>query len=342
VLFVAWGNLLPAYPQEDPNLLDQQGILQFLNQTVAWYQRTAVEQQVATTPGDLLYATDDRPVGDQIVHLSFDFARAGAQLLDRNPSAGPASASGDSRYQNLSAIAARLDDESSKTQAELDSFRNKLEKVSPRERQAVESQIAETQSELALLQARRSVVRSMMQFIGGTTVPGGLEPQIEALERSVPIMNADTKTGANPSAALAAAGSSRAFEPTGIWSILRELFRLSEKIDTINENIRQTDALKQSAKRLQSPLMNRMKEAVRQSEGIASQPDSRDPVVLAQQKSTLDALTGQFKLLSSTLLPLSKQQILLDVYRKNLVAWQAAVKQEYSTNIKSLLVRLLA
>ena len=336
----------PGLPDTSaPATLDQPTILHFLNQAVSWYQSMAVERQVANTPSDIMFATDDRPVAEQIVRLSFDFARAGAQLLDKSPNAS-SQVSGDARYQRLSQTEAKLDDQLNQTRAELDAFRQKLEKAPPRQRKTLESSIAETQSELALLQARRNVTHTLLQFIGGAAEPGGLSSQIEALERSVPsVLTGDTQTA--PHSASSAASSTapmapdRSVQPTGIWGILQELFGLSKKLDAIKENTRQTNDLKQSLKQIQAPLINRLKDMVHQSDSILNQPDSHDPAVLEQQKSTLDALTAQYTLFSSALLPLGKESVLLDVYAKNLGNWQGAVKSEYSANIKSLLVRLL-
>ena len=345
VLGLILAGTCPGLPQAGPaDSLDQQTIVQFLNQTVSWHQRMAVERQVATTPGDILFATDDRPVADQVVRLSFDFARAAAQLLDKSSNAA-LQTSGDSRYQRLSQTAAKLDDQSNQTRAELDGLRQKLEKASPRERKALESAIAEVQSELALLQARRNVTRSLLQFIGGTAEPGTLASQIEALERSVPgVLTGDNQASSTPAStasSTASAATDRSYQPSGIWGILRELFGLSQKLDAIKENVQQTADLKQALKQVQAPLINRLKDMVRQGDSIVNQPDSHDPAVLAQQKASLDALTGQYTTLSSALLPLGKESVLLDVYAKNLSNWQGTVRSQYRTNIKSLLVRLL-
>ena len=347
VLLVTLWSVHTAFPQESPaSLLDQRAILQFLNQTVSWYQRLAVERQMATTPGDMLFASDNRPVADQVVRLTFEFARNGGQLLNKNATASATQAASDGGYQRMSQAASMLDNQINQTRTELDSLRKKLEKATSRERKAVESSIAETQSELALLEARRDILQTMLQFIGGAAEPGGLNSQIEALQRSVPRVESggQTTTGVpnNPAPESLTASAIARFQPAGIWDILRELLALSRKLDVIDEDIRQTDELKQNLNKIQTPLGDHVKAMVRQSDSILKEPDSQDPAVLAQQKSTLDALTAQFKLISSTLVPLGEAAILLNIYGKNLSNWQAAVKSEYSTNLKGLLLRLLA
>lgn len=344
LFFGVWFASFPSALAQDAsaNPLDQQKVLAFLNQTVTWYQRVALERQVAATPGDILFTTDNRPVADQVVRLSFEFARTTNQLLGRSPNA-PAPPSSDARYQRLAQAASKSDDQSNKTRSDLDALRQKLETAKPRERKTLESAIAENQSELALLQARADVLRSMMQFIGGAAEPGDLTFQIEALERSVPsAATADQQSAKSNPESPTLVASGRGLEPSGIWEILRALFGLSRKLDVISQSIRQTDELKQAVKSLQVPLVDRMKAMLRENDSILKQPNSQDPIVLAQQKSKLDAMTTQFKQLSSSVLPLSKESILLDTYGKNLSDWQASVKGEYSTDIKTLLLRLLA
>lgn len=335
-----------AFAQGDsPKPLEPQDVIQFLNKNISWHQHLAVQRQTSLTPEDILLAGDDRSIADQIVRLSFDFARASSQLLENSPGSATTARSSDARYQSLSKSATKLDDQIKQSRADLDALRQKLETSSPRQRKTLESGIAEAQSELALLQARRDAVHSLLQFLGGAAEPGGLAAQIDALEKSIPVAlnnDASLRGGSNPdfSAALAAA-STRVLEPSGLWQTLRALFRVSGKLRTIDESVDQTNQLLDSVKQLQNPLRDRLKSMVRQSDAIVQQPDSQDPAVLAQQKSTLDGLTSQFKVLTAALLPLSKEAILLDSYKKNLGNWRTAVKSEYTANAKSLVAQLL-
>jgi small-conductance mechanosensitive channel len=335
---------LPVAAQDNPpHTLDQPTILQFVNQSVSWYQRMGIERQVATTPGDMMFATDNRPLAEQIVRLSFDFARNAGPLTGKNAANGLPAPPGDTRFQQLSQLKAKLDNQAKQTQGELDALREKRDKAPARARKAIDSAIGETQSELDLLNTRRGVVDSILQFLGGAAEPGELTSQIDTLERSLPGIaggNSASNVPSNPAAASVVAPAG-VFEPSGIWGILRELFSLSTKLDAINENQRQTDNLKQTVQQIQTPLVDHLKAMVRQSDGIVSQADVPDPAVLAQQKATLDNLTAQFKQIAPATLALSKETILLDAYSKNLGNWRAAVKSDYSTNLKSLLIRLV-
>src|ERR1700678_4017725 len=54
----------------------KQQVLAFLVETIDWYRLLSVEQQIATEPTDVLFLEDNRPIGVQVVRVSFDFARA--------------------------------------------------------------------------------------------------------------------------------------------------------------------------------------------------------------------------------------------------------------------------
>ena len=335
-----------AFSQASPsNSLNQRDVIQFLKETVDWYHARAVEQQIATNPGDILFVNDDRPVADEVLRLSFEFARASSPIVSHNPTSENSASAADSRHQALAQAASKLDDQYAKTRAELDALHQKLDSVPSRQRKALESQIAEVQSELAALRVRQDALHNIMQFSGEAAEPGGFESEIEALERSVPQVrssnnqatsNASNKEGA---AALASVSAKRS-EPSGIWDMIRETVSLSGKLKTINSNIRQTDALAQRLRQVQVPLRSQLRELAARSEAIMNQPDSYDPAVLAQQKSALDAATARYKLVSAAALPLSKEAILLEVYKTNLDNWRAATRDQYAANIKELLIRL--
>jgi small-conductance mechanosensitive channel len=338
----ALGGLPPG--SDVPPVLDQPEILRFLNQAINWHQQLALEQR-ATTASDIAFADNDRSTADQVLHLSFDFARAAAQFVNASGSSTTTLSSTDSRYQTLSQTAVNLDAQHDKARAKLESLRQQLTTAPPGQRKAVESAVAETQSNIGLIEVQRDTLRSIMQFLGGTPEPGGLSSQIEALQRSVPIAFTNESqpgaTSSNAAVAVTAGPSARSSGPIGFWGIMRELAALSSKLQAIGNNIRETDELTQMMKKMQVPLVNQLRELVRESETTLAKTNSQDPTLLARQKDTLDGLAGRYKLIASAALPLSEGAILLDVYKRNLVKWQAAAKGEYSASMKSLLIRLL-
>ena len=123
---------LSAFSQSAPsNRLEQQQVIQFLDKSVDWYQNRAGEQQVTTTPGDILFVNNGRPLADQILRLSFDFARASISIVGTG--AGPAAnlpPSTDTRRQALAQATSKVDEQLAKTRSELEGLRKKLETAS--------------------------------------------------------------------------------------------------------------------------------------------------------------------------------------------------------------------
>lgn len=329
-----------------------QDVIAFLNQAIAWQQHSVVEQQLATDPVDVVFLSDNRQLANQIVRLSFDFARAEAQVLLKNPvQSGSQSAGQDdaaASRNRLLDIAAKADQQVKRSQVELQSLRGKLDNATGKRRATLESAIAEIESELELAQTRRDVIRNMITFMTGTSLngsgPGGLESQIEELQRSVPAAEAKPAAGQNQTTvpASVAAGSvlaNRRSEPAGILAIVTDLMALTRKLRLIDESRHLTDALAQSTNNLRTPLGAGLRELIRRGDQIADQPVSTDPVLLQQQKAELDNLTAQFKQRADVILPLAKQGVLLEVYKRNLANWRNMVHDQYAAELKGLIIR---
>ena len=337
-----------AQTQNNAAPAGSEGIIPFLNQTILWYRQLSAQQQLVSEPSDVLFLSDNRQTADQIASLSFEFARARAQALGSEGSSGGA-ASGSSQYQRLVELAGQADQKVQQSQQELDGMRASLNRAIGSKRRTLEATIAETESELELFKARRDALHNMLQVSasggGGKKNAVGLPAQIEELARTVPAAaakEAGSSSPASPSvpSTPAAASQEHRSTGTGLFAVVSNLFALRNKMDSLDDNIRQTDALAESAKSLRAPLATKMRELTQKGDQLAAQPDSSDPAVLAQQKKDLDALTAQYKQLSASLLPLGRQALLLDLYRRSTASWGNAVYGQYASELKGLLVRL--
>jgi small-conductance mechanosensitive channel len=327
-------------------------IISFLNQTIVWSRQITAEQQLVSEPSDALFLNDSRQVADQAVKLAFDFARARAQALagQTDNSSGPSQAS--SQYQRLIDSANKADQQVKGLQQELDNFHQQLLTATGKKRTTLLAIISETEGELQLFQTRRDTLRSMLQFATGTASSGlgsgSLLSQVEELARTVPVASVESKeqTGSSTTAAnnstppSVVASRERKETPTGILALATDLFSLRRKLRALEDNLDQTDALSQSSKSLRAPLLASIKDLTQKGDDVAGQPDSQDPKVLAQQRKDLDALTAQFKQVSASLLPLGKQSILLDIYKRTTTNWHSAVDSQYKAELKGLLLRL--
>jgi small-conductance mechanosensitive channel len=335
-----------------PTASERSVILQFLDQTINWYRQIDVERQIAKEPDDVIAVNDDRPLADQIVRIAFDFARAAEDLTapSSTKSDQPQNPE-DAHYQSLVQLAAKLDQQIQQSQTELESDRQKAATSTGGKRRELEATIGELQSEIDLANARRDIIRNMADFVGGAGSSGlgtsSLRGQIDALARTVSpeVAGSTNAASANSAANLPTrtvpSVSASKPEPSGIWGLTADLFSLTGKVDTIRDRIKATDALADAGKQLRNPLIARLTELTKQGDAIARQADTADANTLAQQKKDLDSLTAQFKQLSAAVLPLSKQSILLDLYKRNLMNWEGTVKSRYRSDLRGLLIRLL-
>src|ERR1700726_2589030 len=85
-----------AAPDSRVSLLTADQVIQILDETVDWYRTLGTQQQNATQPSDLLILFANRQTADKVVALAFEIARANAELLSSEASAGQAAANASS------------------------------------------------------------------------------------------------------------------------------------------------------------------------------------------------------------------------------------------------------
>src|ERR1035438_10356860 len=83
-------SLAGAAPESHVAVLTGAQVVQILDDTVDWYRTLGTQQQNATQPSDLLILFANRQTADKVVGLAFDIARANAELLSSEASAGQA------------------------------------------------------------------------------------------------------------------------------------------------------------------------------------------------------------------------------------------------------------
>ena len=323
-----------------PGLPAASDIIDYLNQTLDWHRQLVVEEELTSDPADTLFVSDSQQLDTQIVRKSFEFARAAAPLIGGTAVAG---SDQPNRYQSLQRSQAAAEDEAKQTQAEADSVRAQLDRAPARKRAALQAQLDELESEIALAQTRSQTLRQMLQFVSGAGANGAnLAAQIQELQRSVPETmpaspNSDSK--GTPPANSPAAQNNRRPEPTGILALITDLVALKRKVHTLDQAIASTDSLAQASKQLRAPMVAALTAATQQGEQLAKQADNADPAQLQDLKKQLDALTATFKSLSAVVLPLGEQSILLDGYKTNLARWRDTVHDQYEVELKEAAIR---
>ena len=350
VMILSFGGIIARSQNAATTPTDTSRVLPFLERTIQWYRQLSVEQQIATDPNDLIVVNDNRQVADQVVRLAFDYARAQADLAGKPRSTQAAGQDGvPTQYQALIQLETKLDQQARETQAEVDALRQKVETATGKARQQLQSQLSETQGEVDLDNARRDAMRSMVEFVSGSSTNGlgasGLRAQIEELAASVPTALAtppktENNVAPNSSQANPPLLAGVKPEPAGIWDQTADLFALSGKMRTIDKAIAETDALEKASAEIRAPSVASLRDMSNRGDQLAKEADTATSAQLAEQKKQLDALTTQFKQISSVVIPLSKQAILLQLYQRTLSNWRAAVRSQFMTELRGLFVRL--
>jgi small-conductance mechanosensitive channel len=334
-------------------LPDADRILGLLNDTLSWRSALTVEHSAATTAEDALRVADHTTTAAQIVQLAFDFARGAAPLVERTPSAGTGV---ESRYDSLGQLASQLEQQVSGIQREIESGQRRLGEAHG-DLRPLQSQLAELQAELALSTARRDAVRGMWGFVSGSTAGGvggtGLRARIEALAataRDVPAAPAAGgptaaagNSAARITAAAPAAGATSVTVPAdagavggSLWDLTTAAFALRNRMIDLTALERRTEQLARSSRAVATPMIRLLQQLSAQGDALARQADTTAIARLGEERVQLDALATQFKAVSSALLPLAEQGVLLDRYREELLSWRADLGARYHSQLLTL------
>ena len=336
---VAQGN--PPAPTPAPQ--DNGKIVQFLSTTVSWYRQRSAEEKLANEPADLTFEQENNTISDQVVQQAFEYARNEAQRQSKRQPATTQQSANTGQYQRLAQALQKVEQQIQDTQTELQTTREKLLRSAGAKRRTIQAQIEELQGELGLLNARHDALQTMSEFVNssGTGNRLGLRAQVEELARSVPAAlsgapNANAgQAKMQPTTVLAPKSP-----PSGIWGLSTDLLHLSGKRRTLSGMLSSTEALRKSADDLRAPLIIDLQNLIHQGDQLFAAADTATAAGLAQQTQQLDALTNQFKQVTSTMLPLSKVGVLLGIYETTLKNWRESIRTEERDDLRQLLLRL--
>jgi small-conductance mechanosensitive channel len=327
-------------------------IISFLNQTVVWYRQSSGQQRLVSEPNDILFYSDNHEIAGGVVQDAFDFARIRAQAL---PAEEAASANAPTtQRQRIAQRVADTEQRVKQKQQELEGLQRQVATASGKKRRFLLAGIGEAESEVALYEAQLGAMQNMLKAIGQSEGPAGasgnLAGRIEELARTVPFVTDTGKTdngksGKQPAAAESAAAPSlpageHQASPAGFLGLISDIFATRRKMNALDDQRQATDSLIRAAKEVRAPLVAQVRELIKKGDQLSSQPNAADPAALAAQKTELDDLTAQYKHLSTALLPLGKQSILLESYQRNLATWRDAAQSQFRSDLKGLVLRL--
>src|SRR5215475_1236106 len=179
-----------ATPNSASTVQDPAQVIQFLSHAISWHRQVEAEGKLANRPTDLSFAQESAHLADQVVRLTFEYARGQAQVEAKQvaPLSPSSSDENSQRFQRLAQAAQKVEQQLQDTQAEAQELRQKLVQAPVTKRAALEAQLAELQSEINLLDARHDALENMSAFVTSKNNGGsvGLRAQIEELAQSVP------------------------------------------------------------------------------------------------------------------------------------------------------------
>jgi small-conductance mechanosensitive channel len=245
----------------------------------------------------------------------------------------------------------KLDAQILSIQGEIDSTRRTLAAAPPKDRPALQAKIAELQGELDLTNVKKDILSNI---VGVSNASGGesadaLRSQIDAMAVALPAAtNASApppsapgtqKAAAAPNPLNAAASETPPASRFGLWDVAADVFRLSEKMSAVDAVDRRTQALATYLAQIRAHLVDQMRTLSTRGDALMAQADSADSATLVSLRVQLDAIAGEFKQASPFLVPLSKQGVLLDQYRRSLKNWHDSIRGQSNDALKSLGIR---
>lgn len=359
-------NPTPAQTTAIAAPVDASRVVQFLNQTIAWYQQLGLQYQLVSDANDAVYVSANRQMANEVVRLAFQFARA-QESAQRATAAAPRAvgpgASGRSSATSADHSLMQQEAEAQKDEdqvvGEVQALQKKIATASGEQRQTLEAQLAETQAEVDLAKARVDALSSMARFVSGaSTGATGLGAQIDALESTLPPeLRAAINTGnanrtssggtsaTSPQPQAAPPALPAAIAPvaasSGLWESATSLLSTWSKLRSINVAVQHTEELVRSARDLRDPHLAGLRELTKRGDELAHQADTANTATLEQERQQLEAVTQQFTELMGSAIPLAQTAILLNLYQKNLANWHASVMTELRTQSWGFAVRLM-
>jgi small-conductance mechanosensitive channel len=325
--------------------LDAHRVIAYLTDVINWYGHLGAEAQLVRDPDETLFFANDRQTAAEVLRLAFESARAQAAFLAKaQPGAGGVAAQASSSPSapavvgSIAQSAATLDAADNALRTRIKDSQARLAKAPTRQRAAITSEIQGAQSELDLNQARVDALNALAQFESSSSSPdqiSTLAAQIDELEHSIPdsskkpiALTADTATVVRP-------------EPTGILSLVTELFALSNKLDALEQNIALAQALSGRAAAARKSTISLITALDTRGKTLAQNTGGADVATLKNRKTSFEGLLDEHKMLSAIALPLSKQIVLLGIYTNNVGRWHDAISQRWNKEFRSLLIRLV-
>jgi small-conductance mechanosensitive channel len=116
-----------------------------------------------------------------------------------------------------------------------------------------------------------------------------------------------------------------------------QVLTLRARRQEMNDLLRQTDAVLKGIDDIRTPLVNSTREFMKQTDSLASA--THDTAEAIRTRQALQSAAGQFKQLSTVIVPLAEQAIATEATRGTLVEWRDRLTAQIGTSARFLIFR---
>jgi small-conductance mechanosensitive channel len=334
----------PAQSQSNPLppiQLDGNAALHHLNQVINWYRHATTSVRSVGLPSDAIYEDNTKNVGAEVVKLAFQSAKAESALITaEHKNSGPNQPAQSTQAQRLAQVQQTTAEKINQLQTQLQKVEAALRRAPGSKRLGLTSQRDALQSQLDLQKSLLDAVQKMSAFVvSNGEMAGGLEGDIARLAKSIPEV-LGTENGQKPVAAPTSPAKPTLANSGGLISEAITLYDYMSAVHQIDTLIKETSYTRDVADHLRTPLRDALRATIRQSQDLANQAPATDPQQVQTQRQTFEALTERFKQLSTALMPLSQELIVLDDAKTNFDEWRSSISRESRYVLRSVLLRV--
>lgn len=329
-------NLLP------PIQFDSSSALHHLNEVISWYRRSTTGVSSVGLPTDTIYQENTKSLGDQVVRLAFQSAKAEAKLIKEQQKSGDKNQAGQStQEQNLAQFRTRVSGQIDQLQSQIEKVTAEIARVGSVQKKRLVAQREALQSQLDLQKALLDAVQKMSSFVEASgEVSSGLEGGIGQLTRSIPEVLGPTTVNTKKPEITPAPAKPTLAGSGGLISEASVLYDYMQAVRQIDTLVKNTDYLRDVVGQVRGPIRDVLRATIQQSRQLSDQTPSADAAALETQKETFDAMTDRFKDLSGVLMPLSQELIILDDSKSNFNEWRNSIERESRHVLRSVLLRV--
>ncbi len=314
--------------------------LHHLNQVISWYRHSTTGIQSVGLPSDAIYQDNDQSLGAEAVRLAFQYAKAETALIAAQQKNSGAS-SETTQQQTLARMEAKTTALIDQLQSQIEDLNAQIAKVPAARQMKLLSQRDALQSQLELQKALLDANRKMAAFVETNgEIVGGLEGSINELARSIPEVLGSSASAQKTAAAAPSAAKPSLANSGGLISQALTLYDYVNAEHEIDKVVKETAHTRDVADQLRTPLRGALRATIALSEKLANQSGTPVPQQLQAQRQGFQELTERFKQLSSALLPLSQEIIVLTDSQRNLNEWSNSIARESKHVLRSVLLRV--